>query len=350
MNPMKLRPLRLAAALLSLAPCALSQATQSGSTLNVLGTPSEDVITVVFDLTPGNARVFGVTGTPDGTLFTGVSKLVANTLASTDIVNVQILSAMPPELDLNTGDGDSQVLVDIQTPSGLMPTYSKAVVRGGPQKDSVLFQLTDNAFGGTYDYTVFGGEGENDAQVKFSSDVLGGFTTLNWRYYGGATTDKVLLDFVTKADEVIINALGLTGAGGDEWIIKAAGDSNTTARIQTAARLGAGGDTALIDTSNTANSVVRGGIDAGDGDDVVEVITASSMQASPVLMGGLGNDVLLISVGQSLLAGSNPRILAGPGNDTVSMLVGAAVLGNPFSDGGPGNDSFTGVGIAVNFE
>lgn len=347
---MNTNSLRVAAALLALTPAAFSQATQSGSTLTVLGTPSEDVITIVFDVTPGNARVFGVTGTPDGTLFTGVSKLVANTLASTDIVNVQILSAMPPELDLNTGDGDSQVLVDIQTPGGLMPTYSKAIVRGGAQKDSVLFQLNDNAFGGTYDYTVFGGEGENDAQVKFNSDVLGGVTTLNWRYIGGSLTDKVLLDFVTKADEVIVNALGLTGAGGDEWFIKAAGDVNTTARIQTSARLGAGGDSALIDTSNTGNAIVRGGLEGGDGDDVIEVLTASSMQASPLLTGGLGNDTLLINIGQNLLAGSNPRILAGEGNDTVSMLVGAAVLGSPFSDGGPGNDSFTGVGTAVNFE
>lgn len=337
-------------ALLALSSIAAAEATFSAGTLTVIGTPSEDVITVVFDVTPGHARVFGVAGTPDGTLFTGVERLVANTLASMDIVNVQILSATPPELDLDTGAGDSQVRVDIQTPFGLAPTYSKARVRGGPQKDSVLFEVNENAFGGTYDYVVFGGEGENDATVKFSSDVLGGVSTLNWRAFGGGSTDKMLVDVSTKADEFIVNGLGLTFGAGDEWIVKVAGDANTTARIQNAARLGSGGDTARIDVSNCSNAVVRGGTDGGDGDDVIELVTTSDMQASPLLLGGAGHDVLLVNVGQSLLAGSAPRILAGSGNDTVSMLVGSDVLGAPFSDGGPGVDSFTGVGVAVNFE
>jgi hypothetical protein len=346
----QLRPRLAACALAALAPAAFGEATQVGSTLTVLGSPSEDVITVVFDVTPGQARVFGVPGTPDGTLFSGVAKLVAKTFASTDIVVVQSLSATPPELDLDTGDGESQVRVDIQTPFSLQPTYSKALVRGAASKDSVLFEIAENALGGTYDYTVLGAAGENDAQVKFSSDVLGGATTLNWRYFGGSSNDKVLLDFVSKADDLTLNAFGLTGGGGDEWFIKASGDVNTTARIQTAARLGAGGDSALVDTSNCGSSVLRGGIDAGDGDDAVEFKTTSRMSGSPVLLGGLGNDILLVSVGADLLAGSNPRLLAGEGNDTVSMLVGSAVLGSPYSDGGPGNDSFTGVGVAVNFE
>jgi hypothetical protein len=345
-----LRPSLAAAALLALTPAAFSQATLSGSTLTVNGSPSDDVITVVFDVLPGVATVFGVPGTPDGTQFTGVLKLVARTFDGADTVNVQSLSATPPELDLDTGAQESTVLIDIQTPFGLLPTYSKALVRGGVNKDTVKFQVTDNAFGATFDWIVFGGEGENEATVTFNSDVLGGATTLNWRYFGGALLDKVGLDFNTKADTLNVNGLGLMGASGDEWVVKVNGDSNTTARVANNLRLGAGGDTALVDVTNCATTIFRGGIEGGEGDDTLSLVTSGSASGSPLLLGGLGNDTTLINVGQALLAGSSPRQLAGEGNDTVSMLVGAALLGTPFSDGGPGNDSFTGVGAFVNFE
>jgi hypothetical protein len=340
----------LASAWLATASSGWAQASQDGSTLNILGSPAEDVITVVFDAQPGSATVFGVPGTPDGTQFLGVSKLVARTFASKDILNVQSLSATPPELDIDTGDGDSQVLVDIQTPFGQLPTYSKALIRGGAGKDSTLFQVTDNAPGATFDWSVFAGEGENDASVKFSSDVLGGATVLNWRYFGGASTDKVLIDGITKADLFEVNALGLTGGGGDEWLITTSGNANTLARVQTSARMGAGVDTARVSLSNCGSSVVRGAIDGGAGDDLIEVLSTSNMAGSPLLLGGLGNDVLVYNAQLNLLADASPQILAGEGNDTVSMLVSGAVLGKPFSDGGPGNDSFVGVGLAINFE
>lgn len=337
-------------AALCLAPSAAAQATANGATLTVLGSPAEDVITVVFPTTPGVATVFGVPGTPDGTTFNGIETLVVRTFQSVDIVNVQSLSETPPELDIDTGEQDSQVMIDLETPATVVPLVSRAFVRGGTGKDQITFETTSNAPSATLEWTVVAGTGENDMIARYSSDVLGGTTTLLLDYSGGGLVDKVLTDFICKPDVLLLRGLGNTGAGGDEWTVKAACDLNTTVRVQNVARLGAGGDTAVIDVSNAGLTTMRSAFDGGTGDDTLNILTTSSFSGVPLLFGGEDNDVLLVNVQEDLLPGSQPRILAGNGNDTVSMLVSGAVLGTPFSDGGPGSDSFVGVGTAVNFE
>lgn len=344
------RLLLAGASLLALPAAAQAEAFANGSTLTVLGSNSEDVITVRFTQTPGEAIVFGVPGTPDGTTFLGIDTLIGRTFASSDIFIVESLTATPPELDIDAGNGDNQVQVDIQTPGGSPPAYSRALVRGGSGKDKVTFEVNSNSVSFHMDYEVHGGGADNDAVVKYSSDVLGGTAQLDWRFFGGAAVDKVLLDFACKPNLVAINSFGSTGDGADEWFIQVSGDANTTARVTSAVRLGNGNDKGRVDVSNCALTRLRGGLDGGAGNDVIEVLSTCSVAGAYLMVGGDGNDTILFNTQEDLLPGSLPRILAGNGDDVVSMLVSGAQLGSPFSDGGPGVDFFMGVGTAVNFE
>ena len=344
------RSAQLSLAALALAGVSLGQATQQGSTLNVLGSPGSDVLSIRFVQLAGNVEVFGVPGTPDGTLFTGVTKLDLKTFAGTDIVDLQILTAIVPELLVDTGAGESQVGVLFNVPSTLAPVTSVASITGGADKDTVLLDITSSAANVAMNWNVTAGDGQNETNVKYSSNVGGGSTLLNWRYAGGMGEDKVLLDIVSGADTVGLGALVNTGASNDEFLVKVSGDSQTVAALSVLGRLGTGGDTALVDVTNVGQTLVRGGIDAGEGADTIEYITSSSLRGSPVLFGAGGNDTLKFTVNGSLLAGSQPRIIAGDGNDDVSMLVWGSLLGSPFSDGGAGFDYFRGVGTRINFE
>lgn len=344
------RPAQLALAALALAGSSFGQATQQGSTLTILGSQGGDVLSIRFLQVAGEVEVFGVPGTPEGTLFTGVTKLDLKTLAGTDIVDLQILSATVPELLVDTGVGESQVGVLFNVPSSLALVSSVATITGGPDKDTVLLDITTASANVALNWAVAAGDGPNETNVKYSTNVGGGSSLLNWRYTGGAQEDKVLLDIVSAADSIGVGALVNTGASNDEFLVKVSGDSNTVAALSVLGRLGAGGDTALVDVTNVGQTIVRGGIDAGEGNDTLEYITSSSLRGSPVLYGAGDNDTLKFTVNGSLLAGSQPRIIAGDGNDDVSMLVWGSLLGSPFSDGGAGFDYFRGVGTRINFE
>lgn len=345
-----LRFTHLAVFIPALSAAALSQATVNGTTLQVLGSAGGDVIAIRFDSAPGSVQVFGVPGTPDGAQFAGIAKLQLATLAGFDIVDVQVQSSALPELAVDTGSGDSQVKLRFSVPSTVADVTSLATVTGGAANDQVEFEVSSDAASMTMNWNVIGGDGTNDAVVKFTSDALGGATALNWRYAGGSQVDKVLLDLTTRADQLAVAALTNTGGGADEFIVKGVGDTNTTAVTQLLSRLGAGADKAVIDISNVGRTFVRGAIDGGLDADTIELSTTSSLSGSPLILGGDGNDTLVFTVDGTLRAGSAPRIFAGNGNDSVSMLVWGSLLGSPFCDGGAGFDIFQGVGATANFE
>jgi Ca2+-binding RTX toxin-like protein len=147
----------------------------------------------------------------------------------------------------------------------------------------------------------------------------------------------------------------VTGDGADTVNIVARSDgSGGAAAHEIEVSTGAGNDTITIQAA--ANGLTRPLIDAGAGDDVVQVTGNSADQ----ILGGDGNDTILADAGNDLVAGGagNDTIDGGAGNDTIDggadidtasyASATAAVTVNlattaAQNTGGAGTDTLTGI-------
>ena len=222
-----------------------------------------------------------------------------------------------------------------------------ASLSGGAGNDSIT--------GGTGHDTLSGGAGDDTLRGGGGNDVLN----------GGAGTD--LLDGGDGNDTLQGSNDGTFTSG---WSALNVGDTVTdgtgeTVSIQGQVRsydvfeggagvdqitLSSGNDALFLDDSYspqpTPGGRIRGVeiIDAGDGNDVVDLTSRNYATGDVTVMGGAGNDVLWTSAGNDSVSGGtgndniwtgsgNDRIDGGAGNDTIDGSVGfdTAVFSGPMS-------------------
>lgn len=344
------RSLFAVAALALLGASASAEATASGAVLTVLGSESTDLMQIRFVSTPGQVEVFGVPGTPDGTSFTGITRLELRSFGGFDNIHVQSFSVAVPQLDIDTGTDNSEVLLDIKVPTTAALVMAHVDVRGGALDDKVDLRIDSDAEQFQLAWKVTAGEGKNETLVGFLSDQASTWSTLSGKYFGGALDDKLTLTVVTESPTLNINLDGSTGAGPDEVVLSADAAAGSVARGNIRLRMGDGLDKASLAFTQAALAIVRGVIDTGAGDDAIELSTADDLGGSVRLVSGAGHDRVAVDVNGALISGSMPNVRCGEGDDTESFIVHGGLFGSPFSDGGPGFDVFSGAGAAVNFE
>jgi len=132
-----------------------------------------------------------------------------------------------------------------------------------------------------------------------------------------------------------------TGAGDDriEVAMKSNGASKAWNNMFTIDS-GAGND-AIVMTNSKNSNYTSIDINAGSGDDVIDIsaVSAGSTDVSRVINGGSGNDFVLGSDSADFIDGGteNDYIMGNGGNDILS-----GGTGNDFIDGGTGNDTING--------
>ncbi len=271
--------------------------------------------------------------------------------------------------DVVTGGGDDVVDIDATTnDAGWSNLFNVATGAGNDTVtvtgDKGLSQVSVDAgagndrvtIDGSYDWAnVRGGAGDDVLQGGAGRDTLDGGTG-NDTLSGGAGNDvlKASVDGTWSGSYAAQNAGSGAGVAGTGETVSISGKN----RNQDVFDGGAGEDTLVLGSGNDAlfldDSFSAGGdkariagietIDAGTGDDVVDLTSSRFAYGDVRIDGGAGNDVLWGSAGNDRLDGGtgDDRLDGGAGNDVLDGGDGrdtvAGGLGNDTLQGGAGND------------
>jgi len=242
-------------------------------------------------------------------------------------------------------------------------------VDGGSSNDIVLSNVGNDTLNGREgDDIIDGGPGNdivnggaNSAMILSGDDTLSGGAGADLlRGEDGDDTLVYFADGITEDGWYAIN-IGSPGVAGTETVVDIAGANFTTDVFDGGTgfdilRMTAGDDTLFLEDPfspfHPAASSLRlidvEQIDAGDGNDVVD-LTYDTLEYGDVIMnGGAGNDHLWSSSGDDLINGGtgNDHIYGGFGDDELNgddgddQIFGS--IGNDILRGGAGNDTLYG--------
>jgi large repetitive protein len=222
------------------------------------------------------------------------------------------------------GNGGAQVNLNANGNDSLTGSGGDETLRGGAGNDTVRgMGGNDRLEGGTGSDWLQGGDGNDTLVGSVDATWTSGWGAFNAGSPGApGTGETISIANMTRSQDVFDG-----GAGVDIL------------------RLGSGNDAIFLDDpySPTPNSGARIRaveiIEAGDGNDIVDLTSANFALGNVTIDGGAGNDTLWSSAGDDSLAGGagNDSLFGGAGRDT---LVGGE--GNDTLDGGRGNDLLIG--------
>ncbi len=216
------------------------------------------------------------------------------------------------------------------------------VIRGGAGNDSIS--------GGKGNDTIFGDAGNDTLRGDAGNDVIDGGTGSDW-ILGGDGNDTLIgsVDATWPGGWVALN-VGDPGAPGTNERVTILGNVRSYDVFDGGAgtdtiQLSSGNDALFLDDpySDTPSEGARIRnveiIQAGDGNDVVDLTSTRFTYGDVTIDGGAGDDVLWGNAGNdSILGGTgNDNLFGGSGRDT---LVGGD--GNDTIDGGRGDDLLIG--------
>ncbi|MBI1244082.1 MAG: tandem-95 repeat protein, partial [Alphaproteobacteria bacterium] len=215
------------------------------------------------------------------------------------------------------------------------------VLSGGAGNDSIS--------GGAGNDTIFGGSGNDTLRGGTGNDYLDGGTGTDLLDGGDGNDTLASSDDGNWTNGYSALNAGNPGVDGTGETVSINGQVRTYDVFQGGSgvdtvTLGNGNDALFLDDSYSPQATPGGRvqgvevIDAGDGNDIVDLTSHTYSIGDVTVLGGNGNDVIWTSVGNDSVDGGtgNDRIWTGGGNDSIT--------------GGPGNDTIDGsVGIDTAF-
>ncbi|MFM7345921.1 MAG: tandem-95 repeat protein [Tagaea sp.] len=224
----------------------------------------------------------------------------------------------------NANNTRIEVALNASGNDGLSGTNAGETLRGGSGNDTIRgMGGNDRLEGGTGSDWLQGGEGNDTLIGSVDATWPGGWGAFNAGSPGApGSGETISITGMTRSQDVFDG-----GAGFDIL------------------RLGSGNDALFLDDpySPTPNAGARIRdvelIEAGDGNDIVDLTSNNFAYGNVTIDGGAGNDTLWSSAGNDSLAGGtgNDSLFGGAGNDTL-----AGGDGNDMLDGGRGNDLLLG--------
>ncbi len=270
----------------------------------------------------------------DGTAIEGQTLTASNTLADTDGIGA-IDYQWQSSADGVTWDSiagattDSFTLTDAQIGQQVRVNASYIDARG--TWESVASEATTAVAAANPDLTLTGGDGNDTLSGGAGNDTLDGGLGSDW-LSGGDGNDS----FQLSADDVWASGYvcrndGSPGHAGNGATVAIVGRVKSFDAMDGGDGVDvlvgtAGNDVIVLDDAYSASpnglqprfaNIER--IDAGDGDDVVDLTSSRFGFGDVIIDGGLGNDVLWSSAGNDTLNG-------GDGNDTLNGGTGANTL------------------------
>jgi Ca2+-binding RTX toxin-like protein len=309
------------------------------------------------DVDVGDTLTYAASLVSGGTLpawlaFDAASRTFTGTPAGGDVGTIRIRVTATDNGGLAASD-DFALMVQGSSGVTLIGTSSGETLTGGAGDDTL-----DGAAGAD----ILNGSGGNDLlRYAVDSKWNSGFVAQNVGSPGNPGTNATAqITGKNRSYEVFV------GGAGDDAIEGTAGDDALflddqyslflgnvrRARLDGIERINAGGGNDVVDLTSTLYSYGNVTLDGGNGNDV---LWASA--GNDVLFGGAGNDDLFGGAGSDFLSGGegndtlngdrgNDLLEGGPGNDTLKDTFGNNLLyagaGNDSLTGGTGNELFIG--------
>ncbi|OAN47525.1 hypothetical protein A6A04_20325 [Paramagnetospirillum marisnigri] len=303
----------------------------------------------------GNDVIYG-DGTGTVTVPLNISDRLSDTDGSESLSSVTI-SGLPAGATLSAGtqnaDGSwtlssdqlSGLTVTSTEGTNLHLTVSAGSVEGSNGDTATSTTSFDVTFTGTAvgNDTLDGGTGSDLLDGGAGNDVLNFSTDGSW---SGGFVAKNVGDLQHGGTN---ETFALNGSNQSQDVFRGGAGTDTIV-------MGSGNDSLFLDdgysASPTGGARIDGveSINAGDGNDVVDLTSNRYAVGDTAIDGGSGNDVLMASQGNDVIDGGtgNDYLYGASGNDTLRGGEGADTLnggwGNDVIDGGVGND--TGVFVA----
>ncbi len=319
------------------------------SILRITTDGADDVVTLNVGPTPGRVQV---TGASSGTeFFTGVRAIVAMTGAGDDTFRVTGSGAYLPRLFLNTGSGESEVFINFEYTAS--PFFSRSAAgiffQGGGQEDDleIILDAADVPLLAVVDAAL--GEGVNALDLTLTTQGDATDVESIVIVEGGSGRDTVEVDVGSpNSTSATANFEGDLGGGNDvvfaDLDSRVTGDSAAVFFLD----LGVGNDSVTFDAEG-GDVLLGGSIDGSDGADQFRFRPETGLVGALTIDAGAGNDTIEMVTRRG--NGSASELLGGAGDDSVEVRVlqGSQVTLTS-SDGGDGTDTFRGIGDRTNFE
>ncbi|HLP83328.1 MAG TPA: hypothetical protein VK157_03175 [Phycisphaerales bacterium] len=315
--------------------------------LNLATNNSQQQIELVIGPATGQVKVVGINGGSEQN-FSGVNTINLRTGTNLDVITFQIRTPNVPQINVDTGLGDSDVKFLYEIPSSNV-AQTRVNVLGGPGNDKVAFEAKVLARTFNAQWVVRSGSGTNEVVAKTEHCGNADATNVILDTVTGAGFDKLAFETTTEARRQDLRLTGSLGEGEDNALFKFDGVRAATTKVQSTLDLGGSKDQSeMIVVSRGGRIEVNADTRGGSGDDVIKTLLEGTGDAEIAQIGGTGDDYLDIEF--SGVIGGRARQLAETGDDFLKYVVTGPRRAQPTMDGGAGFDQGLGFGRVTNIE
>lgn len=322
-------------------------ANQNRRDLNLVTNNSQQQIEFVIGPAAGQVKVVGINGGSEQN-YTGVNTINLRTGTNLDVITFQIRTPNVPQINVDTGFGDSDVKFLYEIPSSAV-AQTRVNVLGGPGDDKVAFETKVLARTLNAQWNVRSGSGTNEVIAKTEHFGNAEATNIVLDAVTGSGFDKLAFETTTEARRQDLRLVGSLGEGEDNAVFKFDGVRAATTRIQSNLDLGGSKDQSeMIVVSRGGRIEVSADTRGSGGDDVLKTLLEGSGDADIAQIGGSGDDYLDIEFSGNITGRS--RQIAETGDDFLKFVVTGPRRAQPTMDGGAGFDQGLGFGRVLSIE
>jgi hypothetical protein len=305
---------------------------------------------VKIEAVSGVVRVFGFAGIPDGTSYGAFSGLTLRTGAANDIVEIEVSSGQSYDVRVDTGAGNSETKLKWRILGGAaLPAAN--FTRSGAQSGVQIVAIEVESESSRAAVAIDAG-GATDVGAKVNSS---NFSEL-LRVAFAASAAKVNFELGSAATSLEVDVRGGGTSGNDELVYKIA--QSRAAQVQLNWALDAlGGEDKVESVVSAPGSTVttRGSVLGRAGNDSIQFETdAFATITGLTLNGGTGADRLSQVIKGRFQSSQTlrPVLLGGEGDDVLVLTTDTGIFGTgldndtfPLIDCGLGIDSFQAFGL-----
>lgn len=289
------------------------------------------------------ARLFGFSGVPDGSPYSGVTGISLHTGAGNDDVEFLVQTAQSLSVEVNTGSGSSTTVIKWKTLAGTTSPVAAIDITSGTSgrrfvhveveseapnavvnlnagaADDIAAKVTSSNITNTLRVAFSASAPKTQFEVSSNASLL----TADVRGTGTPLPDEMKFS-ITQSRPAVVDLTWNIESGAASDLIEANVSASGSSVTQRGSVLGHGGDDQILFETDAFTTVTGLTLAGGAGNDKLHQIIKGRFQSSQtlqtVMTGGDGNDILLLSTdtgifGTGLPGDTFPLLNCGPGTD-----------------------------------